>query len=96
MLTSRKNDNFVSFNLIREPSIQILKTYDLTSHLLSSQMVHINLEGGGPLERVCDVLCEIQCFSVGGNFAPIRDDWKCLEIFFVVTLGWKMLPPCSG
>lgn len=53
MLTLKKNDNPVNFNLIKEAEIQILKTYDLASHLLSSQMVGINLEMGVGVGKQC-------------------------------------------
>lgn len=91
MLTSQKNDNSVSFNLIKEAGIQILKTDDLTSHLLSVQTACIRLEVGVGKEShgyhvpQNTTLCSIRVIL------PKQDVYKRLGMFRVVTVRWKML-----
>lgn len=91
MLTSRKNDNSVSFNLIKEAGIRILKTYDLTSHLLSPQTVCINVEVGVGKKAVCIMFHRTQRLALLGLILPKQDVYKCLEMFLIVTVRWKML-----
>lgn len=97
MLTSKKNDNPVSFNLIKEAEIQILKTYDLASHLLSSQMVGINLEMGvGERKQYVSCSTEYTALLFGGLILPKRDVYNSWRWFLLVTVRWKMLLGVGG